>query len=175
MSSESATPGTTAKARRLALASVLMLVALAGYGVGYASGLSAVRGGELLRDVLDPAHDARAERERRNQIRSYAKTLATEQASSIETGQDVPAVDHAEAQASGMVVEARAGTRGFSVTGAEVVTWTAVVRHMRSPIGEACAVALNVDRAYLSGIPLTRSGEVRCSWDAATRFNRWRS
>lgn len=175
MSSESATPATATRVRRLALGAFAILLALGGYGVGYASGVTSARGGELLRDLFDPAHDARLERERRGQIRAYAEALATERANSLEVGQDVSPVDHAKAEASGMVVEARDGTRTFSVTGAGVSTWTAVVRHMHGPIGEACAVALNLDRAYLSGIPLTRSGEVRCSWDAATRFNRWRS
>ena len=52
-------------------------------------------------------------------------------------------------------------------------SWIASLNHERSPDREACSVALGVDRAYAAAIPLRGSGRVRCSWDLATKINRW--
>lgn len=160
--------------RELLLLGAAVAVSLGlGYGAGRASGLSAARIGEATSDVLVPASDGLRTRNRRASIRSETLDLAARQLEayardSVFTELGLERGDHI------FVVEDRVGHVFRYNHRRHESVWMAVVRHRDSPIGEVCAVALNREPAYLGGVPLPREGRVRCSWDLATRINRWR-
>jgi len=160
--------------RALVAVGVAVLISLGvGYGAGRASGLSGARVGEAASDALVPVSDGMRTRSRRESIRSETRALATRQLEayardSVFTDLGIERGDHL------FVVEDRVDDFFRYNHGRHDTAWMAVVRHRDSPIGEVCAVALNREPAYLGGIPLRREGRVRCSWDLATRINRWR-
>ena len=157
------------------LAGAAVCVALGiGFAAGRATGVSGPRVGEAASDLLVPAADGLRTRDRREAIRAETAALRDRQqeayaVDSVFTPLDIQRGEHV------FVVEDRVDDFFRYNYGKDDTSWMAVVRHRDSPIGEVCAVSLNREPAYLGGVPLPRAGQVRCSWDLATRLNRWRS
>ena len=160
--------------RLLILAASVLGAAAGGYYFGAASSRSALRSMEAAEDLLVPVDDVRRTRVRREGIRGMLVALAEAQtAAHAAEGEYLP-LEALASDTVGYLVE----TYGSqfcppSLNGCHPdYTWMAVARERWSPIGEVCAVALNIEPAHVSGIPLKRQGRVRCSWDLATRLNR---
>lgn len=123
--------------------------------------------------MVMPAADGLRTRDRRSAIRAETESWVERQRSDYARDSVFTDVDLGRGRGL-FVVEDQVADVYRHNYGRRISTWTAVVRHRDSPIGESCAVALNREPAYLNGVPLYREGRVRCSWDLATRFNRWR-
>jgi hypothetical protein len=153
--------------RILLVAMAALMAGIGGYVFGFASGRSAERTLEAAQDLIVPAEDVRRERIRRDGIRSMTQQVAGLQSRSHDEGAGLVTLDSLPLQTDGYVLEETTDYwRSYSVV---------VVRDMRSPHGEVCAVSLNREPAYAAGILLRRAGRVRCSWDLATRVNLWLS
>jgi hypothetical protein len=156
----------------IVLACVLVSAGLATYVLGPDPLRPAARVAEAAGDALVPATDAYRERARREAIRSELSRLVELQTAALPARGDFLPDD--ELQRDPFVLNVVSG-RGSIVQrreGHSEPWWIGVLSHETSPLGEACAVALNREPTYAAGIPLKRSGRVRCSWDLATWLNR---
>jgi hypothetical protein len=164
---------TEQRKRLLIAAAVVLGAAGGGYYAGAASARSAVRSIETAQDLLVPADDMRRTRVRREAIREMLKGLARSQEEALVNRGAYLTAQELAFDRGAFILESGENDRcSWRPDGcATVVRWMGVGRHVASPIGEVCAVALNVEPAYLSGIPLRRMGRVRCSWDLATKLN----
>jgi hypothetical protein len=164
-----------AKTRLLVLAASLIGGAVTSYYFGFDSVRNATRTMEAGQDVLAPVDDVRRTRIRRESIRTMLAEVATEQATRHAATLSFPTLTNIAFDREKYVLETYASTVCPRPHGAGCLreeAWMAVARHKTSPMGEVCAVALNVEPAYVSGIVLKREGRIRCSWDVATRINR---
>lgn len=156
------------------IATVVGIAAFGGYYFGFTAGRSAFRSVEAAEDLLVPLDDARRTRIRREGIRRMLERLAEAQTAAHAASQQYLPLADLAGDTVGYMVDAY--TTQFcppSMGGCHPdYTWMAVARQTWSPIGEVCAVALNIEPAYVGGVPLERQGKIRCSWDLATRINR---
>lgn len=160
------------RVKGLVIGASIILGAIGGYYAGFASARSASRSVEAAQDLLDPAAGYRDQRIRREGIRSELRTIMERQARSYDEHGTFVAMDSIPWDTERYLVEVV--ERPFVSWPRDQwdVSWMAVARHEASPIGEVCAVAVNVEPAYLAGVPLRRAGRVRCSWDFSTWLNR---
>jgi len=126
-------------------------------------------------DALVPVAVMHDERTRHDAIRSELSRLASLQLAAIEDEgepigfEDLPGIPE---RFRLQVIDGAPLTAGIVRTDRSPPRWIGVLTHDESPPGEACAVSINTEPAYASGIVLRRSGRIRCSWDLATRLNR---
>ena len=150
-------------------------VGLGAYYLGFAQSRSASRSLEAAEDLLVPVDDLRRTRVRREGIRDKLERLMERQTAGHVPLTPYLPLDSMAADTVGYIVEVV--ETGFcpQTTGGCTpdYQWMAIARDRESAIGERCAVALNREPTYLAGIPLKREGRVRCSWDLATRINRF--
>ncbi len=158
----------------LVLATTVVMAGVGGYYFGFTAGRGAFRGVEAAEDLLVPLDDVRRTRIRREGIRGMLQRLAEVQVAAHSSTQQYLPLAELASDTVGYLVEEY--TSQFCLPGLggcqPDYTWMAVARQTWSPVGEVCAVALNIEPAYVGGVPLKRQGTIRCSWDLATRINR---
>lgn len=159
---------------RIVLVAITLVVgSVGGYLFGFATARSAERSLEAVHDLLVPVDDLRRERVRRDGIRGLTATVADLQSDFFEANERYASLDSIPVATEGYVLEVHPHPGWYGYRLGNDIYWSVVVRHLESPHGEVCAVALDREPVYTAGILLKREGRVRCSWDLATRLNRW--
>lgn len=162
--------------RALTLTAAVAAGAFGGWIFGFAGARTVTRGGEAAADALIPVEDLRIDRIRRQALRAELRRIVGLQEEALaETGSFLPT---REALGERPDFHLRSFERpvawGVREGALRPVGWVGWLTHDAGPVGEACAVSLAAEPAYAAGIPLPRAGRIRCSWDPATRINRFR-
>lgn len=160
--------------RVLVLAIAVSAGAIGGYLFGFVAGHYATRTGEAAADLIIPMEDYRSKRLRRQAIREELTRLRNLQETIFSETGHYASVDELEV-APMFILRARVQPETITVREPRrrAEAWMATLSHDKSPVGETCAVVLGTDRWYAPGVPLKRAGSVRCSWDLATKLNRF--
>jgi hypothetical protein len=159
----------------LIVTAAIIGAAAGGYYFGAMPSRNAMRSVEAAQDLLVPVDDMRRTRIRREAIRRTLVEIVVQQESAFAGSKRYLDRDSLSYDHDAFVLEAYETTYCSYRPDDRCLMeghWLAVARHAASPIGEICAVALNVEPAYIGGIRLKRQGRIRCSWDLATRLNR---
>jgi hypothetical protein len=149
--------------------------AAGGYYFGSMPSRNAMRSVEAAQDLLVPVEDMKLTRVRRESIRGTLQEIVAQQQSAFAGSKRYLHRDSLSYDHDTFILEAYETTYCTYRPDDRCLMeghWFAIARHADSPTGEMCAVALNVEPAYLGGIRLKRQGRIRCSWDLATRLNR---
>jgi hypothetical protein len=159
----------------LVVATAINGAAIGGYYFGAMPARHASRSLEAAQDMLVPVDDMRRTRVSREAIRATLAEIVSQQESAFAGSKRYLPRDSLSYDHDAFVLEAHETTYCSYRPDDRCLLegrWLAVARHAGSPSGEICAVSLNVEPAYVSGIRLKRQGRIRCSWDLATRLNR---
>jgi len=151
--------------RTLLIGTAVLVTGLGGYAFGFFTGRSGVRAMEAAQDLSVPIEDVRNDRIRRDEMRRAAEEVATRQADAYAADGRFMTLDEVAPAQDELELDGMSDYFGSY--------WVGIVRHRQGPHGELCAVALNREPVYVGGVILRRAGRVRCSWDLATRLNRW--
>lgn len=152
-------------------------VIAAGIGAAWWVGLRPQHATEQVTDVamdlLAPATDFRAQQARREALRGELERVAAFQLRHHDAHGQLARPDSVPGLGDPfrLHLERYTPARRYQDAQGPGPQQAAWMTHLESPEGEFCAVTFGTEPGEILGVPLKRRGEVRCSWDLATKVN----